>query len=198
MPRNGSKKSAAGTAAPQASANDTIAKNRTVTFIGAEELPPVPKGYQKTRAQERRQRLRLMAESLIPLATQALEGIVAKGPETVRQELGDLAPNTSGAEELLTRVKRLGVAINHLEKLTSAYQELEDIALSDTLVLLEGLHGEYAHRAPRIAELATEYSHLVAFFEARSAAISAGMARKERGGTEEETETEEVTEEEPA
>lgn len=155
---------------------DTIAYNRACSPIPAAAIPVVSAGYRPTEHDSRRRVLRLLASDLKAEAILALKEI-SKNGATLRQDLGEFAPDPASTDALLTRVEEIDSSIAAQEALLHFHHEIEDIALSDTVVLLEAAYKEYQHRADRVPQLAQRYAALDRFFRARSAAISEGMAR---------------------
>jgi hypothetical protein len=171
---------------PPAGAKDTIAKSRALVFPTAEQFPPIPEGYQPTRLEERKRRLRPIPQDLIAEGLRALREIDSAG-DGIRKDLGELAPDTSAALPLATRIEALEAAIGRQESLLYAYREIEDIALTDAVELLEAVYEEYEHRVKKVPSLATRYPMLAAYFKARSDAISKGIARAREGSEPAET-----------
>jgi len=155
---------------------DSIARNRACTPVAARAIPSVPTSYQPTNADVRRRLLRVVSGELSAEALQALEEIV-RNKATFQKDLGELAPSPEPAERLLARVREVDATLVALEALLQFHREIEDIALSDVVHLLEAANTEYEHRVSRLPQLATRYSALARFFEARSAAVSAGIER---------------------
>jgi len=155
---------------------DTIAYNRACSPVPATSIPPVPLGYRPTDADQRRRALRVVASDLQAEAILALEELTANA-STLKQDLGELGPDPAPAKVLLARTQEIGKTIAALSALLQFHREIEDIALSDAVVLLEMAYKEYQHRVDRLPQLAQRYSSLERFFRFRSAAISEGMAR---------------------
>ena len=155
---------------------DTIAYNRACAPIAETAIPAVPAGYRPTDFEHRRRFLRLLSGDLRAEAILALAEIIARAP-TLQQDLGELAPSPETANALFTRIQETGKSIASQEALLHFHREIEDIALSDALQLLEAAFKEYQHRLDRFPQLAQRYTALERLFRARSAAISEGMAR---------------------
>ena len=166
---------------PPAGAKDTVAKNRTVAFATADQFPRLPAGYQATRVEERRRRLRPIPQSLVAEGLRALRELSGLGEELAK-DFGEFAPDISTAPALAARIEALEAAVVTQQALLDAYREIEDIALTDAVEILESVHEEYDHRVKKVPSLATKYSMLAAFFQARSDAISKGMARSRDEG----------------
>jgi hypothetical protein len=156
--------------------DDTIAYNRACSPILAISIPEVPAGYRATVIDQRRRLLRLLALDLRAEAILALEELTSNAG-TLQQDLGELAPDPAPAKVLFTRVQEIGKSIAAQEALLQFHREIEDIAMSDTVVLLEAAYKEYQHRVDRVPQLAQRYSALERFFGFRSSAIAEGMAR---------------------
>jgi hypothetical protein len=165
---------------PGPSTEDAISHNRTLPFLAAAAVPAVPAGYRPAPPEERKRRLRPIAETLRAEALRALREVAARGPDKVKAELGDLAPPTAAAEQLATRIEALEATLGALRALVAAHEEIEDIALTDAQVLLENLFEEYQHRSGKIPALAQSYPQLVSYFAGRSALISEGRARSKK------------------
>jgi hypothetical protein len=162
--------------------DDTIAYNRACSPVPAAVIPAVPAGYRPTNADHRRRSLRLLALELQAEAILALEEI-ASNAATIEQDLGEFAPDPAPTKALLTRVQDIGKSLAAQEALAQFHREIEDIALSDAVMLLESAHKEYQHRVARVPQLAQRYAALERFFRFRSAAISEGIARAKGGKT---------------
>jgi hypothetical protein len=156
--------------------DDTIAYNRACSPVPAASFPKVPAGYRPTDADQRRRVLRLVALDLQAEATLALEEI-ADNEATLSEDLGEFAPDPVPTKALLTRVHEIGKSVAAQEALLQFHREIEDIALSDAVMVLEGAYKEYKHRVDRVPQLAQRYSALERFFRFRSASIAEGIAR---------------------
>lgn len=167
------KASAMGAADPA----DTIAKNRGVKPVEAVLLPTVPPGFSATPFEERRTRLRLVPETQRAELLSALREAYARRA-TLAKEMGELAPDVSHAADLADRIESLSRTVAALAALRTCHEELEDIALSDALVLLELVNAEFQHRKGKIADLAGKYPHLDTLFAQRGSLIAEGIARK--------------------
>jgi hypothetical protein len=165
---------------PGPSAEDDISHNRALPFLAAAAVPAVPAGYRPAAPEERKRRLRPIAETLRAESLRALREVAARGPDKVKAELGDLAPPTDSAGQLATRIEGLEATLGALRALVAAHEEIEDIALTDAQVLLENLFEEYQHRAGKVPSLAQSYPQLVSYFAGRSALISEGRARSKK------------------
>ncbi len=160
----------------EVSIKDTIAHNRACQPVQAAEIPTVPAAFKPTEPEKRRRSLRVMPAALNAEALHALEEIAAN-EATFQQDLGELAPNPAPAKKLATRIRTLDGTLGAMNAQVEYHQELEDIAQSDMIEILEAAYREYEHRVDRMPQLAKRYQALVRFFEARSAAISAGIER---------------------
>ena len=165
---------------PGPAAEDAIAHNRSLPFLAASAVPAVPAGYRPAAPEERKRRLRPIAQTLRAEALRALREVGARGPDKVKAELGELAPHTGAAEQLASRIESLEATLGALNALVAAHEEIEDIALTDAQVLLENLFEEYSHRASKLPGLAQSYPQLAGYFAGRSALISEGRARSKK------------------
>jgi hypothetical protein len=156
--------------------SDTIASNRVVTPLLAAQLPAVPTGFLATPFEERRSRLRLVPQTQRAELLAALREAHARRA-TLARELGEFAPDVKGAAELADRIDGLSRTVQALAALRACHEELEDIALSDGLVLLEKLNEEFQHRKGKVSDLAAKYPHLDTLFTQRGTLISEGIAR---------------------
>lgn len=155
---------------------DTIARNRACQPVQSSDLPVVPAAFKPTEFEKRRRSLRAIPGSLASEGLHALEEIAAN-EATFQQDLGELAPSAAPVGKLVTRIQTIDRTLGALTGQLEYHQELEDIAQSDMLEILEAAYREYEHRVDRMPQLAKRYQALVRFFEARSAAISAGIER---------------------
>lgn len=156
---------------------DTLAQNRGVRPVDAGGLPQVPTGFAATPFEERRQRLRLVpAAQHAELLAALREAHARRG--TVAKELGEFAPDVTDTAALADRIDGLARTVQALNALRTCHEELEDLALSDAIVLLEKLHAEFRHRKDKIADLAGKYPRLDTLFTQRAASISEGIAKK--------------------
>ncbi len=155
---------------------DTIARNRACLPARPSEIPAVPAGFKPTEVDKRRRSLRIIPGSLHSEALHALAEIAANAA-TFRQDMGELAPDPVPAQKLAARIQTIDSTLGALNAQLEYHLELEDIAQSDMLEILEAAYREYEHRVDRMPQLAKRYQALVRFFEARSAAISAGIER---------------------
>ena len=159
-----------------AGSNDTVARNRALPLLATESIPYAPVGYEPTSPEERRRRLRFLADALMEEAAAAMREQILRA-ETLRIELGDLAPDPAQAAPLLARFEQALANRKALELATQYNEESLAIVASDIVQHLEGSYKELDHRVARMPQLERSYAKLVAFFEARSAAIVEGIAR---------------------
>jgi hypothetical protein len=185
---------AASNAEAEVGMKDTIARNRACQPVQPSEVPAVPGAFKPTEAEKRRRSLRMIPASLHSEALHALQEVVTN-EATFQQDLGELAPSPAPAKKLVARVQTIDASLGALRAQLEYHLELEDIAQSDMLEILEAAYREYEHRVDRMPQLAKRYQALVRFFEARSAAISAGI---ERSKAEKEKATKPVTGPTPA
>ncbi len=159
--------------------SDTLAHNRHLAAPAAELIPKVPDGYIPTPADESKRRLRRLSDGLRAEALAALAEL-AENRARIGADLGDLAPDPAEAAQLLPRLRTVRETIVATESLLTFLHELEDIAHSDAVELLEAAHQELSHRLRKLPQLATVYPHLVALIQQRNDAVAEGIARAKR------------------
>lgn len=167
---------AASNAEVEVGIKDTIARNRACQPVQSADVPAVPAAFKPTEIEKRRRSLRAIPGALASEGLHALEEIVAN-EATFQKDLGELAPNAAPVGKLVARIQTLDATLAALNAQVEYHMELEDIAQSDMIEILEAAYREYEHRVDRMPQLAKRYQALVRFFEARSAAISAGIER---------------------
>lgn len=165
------------TEAASADPLDSLAKNRALRPVPAASLPALPSGFLATPFEERRTRLRSVPQVQRAELLAALREVYGR-KGSVKTELGEFAPEVGHAAALAERTEVLQSTLQALRALVVCHEELEDIALSDGMMLLEKLHEEFAHRQTKLPDLAGKYPHLQTLFEQRSSLIAEGIARK--------------------
>lgn len=159
--------------------HDSLETNRRLQVVAAASIPKVPAGFVPTPYEVRNRRLSRPAESLRAEITAALAEVIGR-KATYRSELGDIPPDIAQAEALHPRIQALHDAREAAEALATYLRELEEIAFSDASDFLDEVNTEVAHRARRNGALSTAYGRLLALAQARSQAITDGMARARR------------------
>lgn len=170
---------ASSAAAGQPAPGDTIAQNRTVPVLTPASLPPLPAGFAPTPAEECARRLRRLAMTQRAELLAALHELGGRGAQ-YQAELGDLAPEPAPAAPLAARLQQVREVIVQAEALLAYLYEVEAIAQSDAVELVEAVHTELVHRLPRKPALETAYKHVLTLFRQRSEAISEGIARAKK------------------
>lgn len=167
-------------AAPTPTApHDSLETNRRLEVVAAASIPKVPAGFVATPGDVRLRRLTRPAEGLRAEIVAALAEVVGR-KATYRSELGDVPPDLAQAEVLHPRIGSLHDAREAAEALAAYLRELEEIAFSDATDFLDEVSTEVVHRARRNGALSTAYSRVLALTQARSQAISDGIARSRR------------------
>jgi hypothetical protein len=123
----------------------------------------------------------LLADDLKAEARSALREIDANAA-TFRDDLGRFAPDPAAASGLLSRLAATEEALLAAESLARYHRDLRDVALSDTVQLLEAAQREHRHAARHEPNLRGRYAALERFFEGRSGAITRGIRRARAGG----------------
>ncbi|HRI53421.1 MAG TPA: hypothetical protein PLW65_24915 [Pseudomonadota bacterium] len=159
--------------------SDTLAHNRHLAAPAAALIPKVPEGFIPTPPDESKRRLRRLSDSLRAEALAAL-GELTQNRDRIDADLGDLAPDPAVAAQLLPRLQTVRETIGATEALLTFLHELEDIAHSDAVELLESAHQELSHRLRKLPQLATVYPQLLAFIQQRNDAVAEGIARARR------------------
>ena len=159
--------------------SDTLAHNRHLAAPAAELIPKVPDGYIPTPVDEGKRRLRRLSDSLRAEALDALSEL-DENRDRIGTDLGDLAPDPAAAGQLLPRLRTVRETLGATEALLAFLHELEDIAHSDAVELLEAAHQELSHRLPKLPQLATVYPRLLALIQQRNDAVAEGIARAKR------------------
>jgi hypothetical protein len=169
---------AASTAAPEADFDDTIARNRGLALLDAHSIPLPPRGYRSTDPDVRRARLRRFSGDL---RAESMDALREGAGRDLAAELGRFAPDPRRLGALAERLTITGEAVARAESLLAYAREIDQIALSDAFALLDLENQQYTNAVAHDAALVAGYRALVRLFEARSAAIVAGMARARSG-----------------
>lgn len=157
---------------------DPLAGNRKVPVPLAKNIPPPGLGYVPL-SLDRRQRLSKLSDDLRSEAHAALAEVTSNR-ERFLEDLGDLAPSPELALSLAERLKSVEAAVTATESLLLCLQDLERIAVHDTVSYLQAINEELQHRLPKRPNLSTTYAKLRTLFDMRGAAVAEGMARARR------------------
>ena len=166
--------------ATAAEPGDTIARTRALPVPPASKVPPLPVGYVPASADELRRMRRAPADQRAALLAALRE--LADRQGQLAGDLGEFAPSGKQAAALADRIEAATATLHALAAQQQLLAELEDIALSDSVLLLEEAHEAYSYRVARRPGLSQVYPRLEELFRLRSQAISDGMARSRRGG----------------
>jgi hypothetical protein len=166
-----------------ASSLDSVARVRSLPVPGLTSIPVPPKDYVPLLPEER-QRLRKLAADLRAEALAALTELSASSA-TYQADLGDLVPEVAETGPLAKRMADSAANLAAAQLYASYVQDLQLVAFSDGLELLEAVHAELIHRLPRRPQLATKYAKVLSLFEQRAASISEGMAQARKTATKE-------------
>ncbi|WP_106525832.1 hypothetical protein [Haliangium sp. UPWRP_2] len=167
--------SVSGSTAP----HDSLTENRRLPVISAASIPKVPAGFAPTPNDERARRLTRPAEALRAEVIAALGEVIGR-KATYRSELGDVPPELALAEILHPRLLALHDSREAAEALVSYLRELEEIAYSDAADFLQAVDDEVIHRSRKNSELTSAYARVLLLSQARSQAVSEGIARARR------------------
>jgi hypothetical protein len=159
---------------PEADFDDTIAHNRALAVLDPAHVPRPPKAYRATDPDTRKRRLRRLAAELRSEAGDALREAQKRD---IKHDLGKYAPDPAKAPALLDRITATGELVNAAQTLLDYAKEIDQIALSDTLVFLEAENKQLVHALDHEPGLATSYPALIKLFAARGDAIAEGIAR---------------------
>ena len=159
----------------QAAINDQMAINRALPVTPLEDIPQRPRAFVPTDIEVRRRVLRKMADELRAEGKEAMAEAVERGDD-LQGDLGPRAPAAAAVAEVLDRIRSSESAILRVGGLLEYLLEIEDIALSDGMLLLEKLNKAYKYNVELDPNLAEIYPALVKFFAARSRMVSEGMA----------------------
>lgn len=170
-------------AAAVASSLDSVARLRSLPVPVLTSIPVPPKDYVPLLPEER-QRLRKLAADLRAEALAALTELSASSA-TYQADLGDLVPEVAETGPLAKRMADSAANLAAAQLYASYVQDLQLVAFSDGLELLEAVHAELSHRLPRRPQLATKYAKVLSLFEQRAASISEGMAQARKSATKE-------------
>ena len=159
----------------EADFDDTIAKNRALPLLHPDLIPARPHGFAPTDPKVRLRRLRRLADEH---RAEGHDALVEASKVDLRGILGKRAPDPRRAAALAERMAQSAALVARAERLLQYANESDEIALSDALVFLEAANREYAHEVTHDPNVAEHFPALVKLFEARSTAISEGIARK--------------------
>lgn len=159
---------------PEADFNDTIAHNRALDILKPAAVPRPPQGYRPTDADVRGRRLRRLSADLRSEAITALHEAAGRD---LKGELGRFAPEPSRAKAVAERLLSTGDLVARAQELLDYAKEVDQIAMSDALVLLEAENKQLENALDHEPALAGNYRALTALFAARSVAIAEGIAR---------------------
>lgn len=159
--------------------HDSLTENRQLPVVPAASIPKVPAGFVATPSDERSRRLTRPAEALQAEIIAALAEVIGR-KATYRRELGDVPPDLAVAEALHPRLLNLHDSREAAEALVVYLRELEALAYSDAADFLQAVDDEIVHRAHKNSELLSAYARVLVLAQARSQAISEGMARARR------------------
>lgn len=160
--------------APEADFDDTIAHNRSLPLLDTQALPHPPRGYRPTDPDVRRTRLRRFAGDL---RSESMEALREAANRDLRTDLGRFAPDPQRAAALADRLTTTGEAVARAEALLAYAREIDQIALSDAFLFLDLENKQYTNAVEHDPSLLAHYRALVKLFEARSVAITEGIAR---------------------
>ena len=167
-------------AAPVADFGDTIARNRTLVFPTADQVPQVPQGYRLTPIETQRTRLRWVSEETSAEFMHGIEELAARTVAEVRADLGEFAPNTTSLPDIIVRIKGLDQSILALEAILAACKEARTIAVSDAKVMLDKAHEELRKRVGDLPGLPKRYPHMERFYEMQGDSIREGRERAKK------------------
>jgi hypothetical protein len=159
----------------EADFDDTIAKNRALPLLDPDLIPARPHGFTLTDPKVRLRRLRRLADEH---RAEGHDALVEASKVDLRAVLGKRAPDPKRATGLAERMKQSAALVARAERLLQYANECDEIVLSDALVFLQAVNKEYAHEVTHDPNVAEHFTALAKLFEARSTAISEGMARK--------------------
>jgi len=172
----------------EADFNDTIARNRAMSMIDPNRIPPTPEGFVATDSTIRVRRLRRLSDEH---RSEAHDALVEASKLDLTAVLGKRAPDSARALTLAERMSQSGMVAARAERLARYANEMDEIALNDALVFLEALFSEYEHEAKHDPNVAQHFPAMIRLFESRSAAIAKGIARSvaERATSDEESQS---------
>jgi hypothetical protein len=160
--------------APEADFDDTIAHNRSLPLLDHQAIPHPPRGYRPTNPDIRRARLRRFAGDL---RSESMDALREAASRDLQAELGRFAPDPQRAAALAERLTLTGEAVARAEALLAYAREIDQIALSDAFLILDLENKQYTNAVAHDPSLLAHYRALVKLFEARSGAITEGIAR---------------------
>jgi hypothetical protein len=162
--------------APEVSVGDTVAQNRVCPVIEAATIPRPPGGYLPTEAKIRQRFLRKVDQELEVHFDKSLDCCVEHGAKVLRDpDERDLRPEKAiQLRHRLAAIRRTKAAAQFL---LTYLNEIEDIALSDGIQLVEGFGELYELAARKDPSLGLDFDPMLKFFAARGAKISEGRER---------------------
>lgn len=154
-------------------------ENRLLPVVPLASIPKVPAGFVPTPNDDRMRRLTRPAEALRAEIIAALGEVIGR-KSTYRSELGDVPPDPALAATLHPRLLALHDSREAAEALVGYLRELEELAYSDAADFLQAVDDEVTHRARKNSELTSAYARVLLVSQARSQAVSEGIARSRR------------------
>src|SRR4051812_13178023 len=144
----------------EAAFDDFIARNRACPPVSPESVPSPSQGYRPTSGDLRNQKLRKLDGDLESEAKDVIRELIANSA-TLAQDLGKGAPNPVILQPILDRAETNHAAVVRIDALSTCAHELEDITLSDIVLILEASWNGYQHNVQFDAGLTTRYENLV-------------------------------------
>ena len=163
----------------QTAPHDSLLENRRLPVVPVASIPKVPAGFAPTPHDERGRRLTRPAEALRAEIIAALSEVIGR-QATYRHELGDVPPDPALAAILHPRLLALHDSREAAEALVAYLRELEELAYSDAADFLQAVDDEIVHRARKNSELTSAYARVLLLSQARSQAVTEGIARARR------------------
>lgn len=159
--------------------DDAITKNRACPLPPPASVPSPPKGYRPTAAVTRSRRLRKLADELRAETLVALGELTTHGPG-VKDDLGRYAPEPAHIVNVRERLTTSGQLVAAAETLLGFANEMDQIARSDAVQILESVHKLLQTALPHNPKLAERYRGVTEIFGAVGAAIAKGRARAKK------------------
>jgi hypothetical protein len=160
----------------EAEFGDTIANNRSIAVVAADQFPKIPTDFKASSGEIRRTSLRKLDKDLLDELLAALAVCNSRGA-TMSEDLGKKAPPAEKAGELYQRLTAVQGSLSIAVRLVDYLKEVEDIAIHDSVLYLEAVKKLYDINVED-PNLAATYEKVNALFKARSAKISEGIAAK--------------------
>jgi hypothetical protein len=162
--------------APEVSVGDTVAQNRVCPVIDAAAIPRPPQGFIPTESKYLQRFLRKVDQELEVHFDKSLDCCIEHGARVIRDpDERDLRPEK--AVQLRNRLAAIRRTRAAAQFLLTYLNEIEDIALSDGIQLVEGFGELYELAARKDPSLALDFDPMLKFFAARGAKISEGRER---------------------